>query len=197
MADSSVPLVFISGFVAVATAGYVVATYNNFIKYRNRIEESWSGIDIALKRRFNLIPNLIETVRGYGEHEAELLQKASRRFAGAGNNAPERMEAESGLSRSLHGVLAVAEGYPDLKASDNFLGLQQNLNEIEKEIQQARNRYNAEVRRFNTLVESFPSLFIARRFGFTRRTYFSLELATETSMPRVDFSDKNGAQAPR
>lgn len=194
MVEISPPVVIFPGFLTIIAVGYIIGVYNNFIKFRNRIEESWSSIDIALKRRLNLIPNLVEIVRGYEEHEAEMLQKASHRFAES-RNAPERMEEESRLSRSLHGLMAVAEGYPDLKASGNFLSLQQNLNEIEKEIQMTRNRYNVEVRRYNTLVESFPSLFIARKFGFGKRNYFTLELATQGDMLRVDFSDKDSTQA--
>lgn len=194
MSSANAPLFVFPGFVTIMAVGYVISTYNNFIKYRNRIEESWSSIDIALKRRFNLIPNLVEVVRGYEGHEAELLQKVSRRFSES-SDRPERMEDESRLSRSLHGLMAVAEGYPDLKASGNFLSLQQSLNEIEKEIQLARNRYNAEVRKYNTLVESFPSLFIARKFSFSKRNYFTLELATESDMMRVDFSDKEAASS--
>lgn len=194
MSNANAPLFIFPGFISLMAVAYLVGTYNNFIKYRNRIEESWSSIDIALKRRVNLIPNLVEIVRSYGAHETELLHKVSHRFSES-REAPERMEEESKLSRSLHGLMAVAEGYPDLKASDNFLSLQQNLNEIEKEIQLARNRYNSEVRRYNTLVESFPSLFIARKFGFNKRKYFTLELATEGDTLRVDFSDKEPAQA--
>ncbi|MBA3016451.1 MAG: LemA family protein [Proteobacteria bacterium] len=194
MTNDNVPLIIFPGFIAFMAVGYIISTYNNFIKYRNRIEESWSSIDITLKRRLNLIPNLVEIVRGYEEHEAELLQKASHRFS-ENAGAPERMEEESRLSRSLNGLMAVAEGYPDLKASGNFLSLQQSLNEIEKEIQLTRNRYNIEVRKYNTLVESFPSLFIARKFGFIKKTYFTLELATQGDMLRVDFSDKDSAPA--
>lgn len=194
MSNPNAPLFILPGFISIVTVAYLVGTYNNFIKYRNRIEESWSSIDIALKRRVNLIPNLVEIVRGYEEHETELLQKVSHRFSKS-SDAPERMEEESQLSRSLHGLMAVAEGYPALKASDNFLSLQQDLSEIEKEIQLTRNRYNTEVRKYNTLVESFPSLFIARKFGFTKRNYFTLELATEGDTLRVDFSDNNDAPA--
>lgn len=192
MTNANAPFIIFPGFIALMVIAYIVSTYNNFIKYRNRIEESWSSIDIALKRRVNLIPNLVEIVRGYEEHESELLQKVSRRFSES-RDEPLRMEEESRLSRSLHGLLAVAEGYPDLKASGNFLSLQHNLNEIEKEIQQTRNRHNIEVRKYNTLVESFPSFFLARKFGFTKKDYFTLELATQGDMLRVDFSAKDSA----
>lgn len=194
MPEVSAPVIMFPAFITFIIFGYIISTYNNFIKYRNRIEEAWSSIDIALKRRLNLIPNLVEIVRGYEEHEAELLQNVSLRFS-EDKDAPERIEEESRLSRSLHGLIAVAEGYPDLKASGNFLSLQQNLSEIEKEIQLARNRYNFEVRKYNTLVESFPSLFLARKYGFSKRSYFTLELVTQGDMLRVDFSDKDSAQA--
>ncbi len=147
---------------------------------------------MTLKRRFNLIPNLIRAVQGYEEHEAEVLEKVSRRFTGT-TEVPERMEEESNLSRSLHGLLALAEDYPDLKASRNFLGLQNSLNDIEQDIQQARNRFNTAIRRYNTLVESFPSSFIARKYNFPKTKYFTLELATQREMPEVDFSASRAA----
>lgn len=185
--SSYIPLIIFSGFALFVAVTWYIKTYNGFIKYRNRIEESWSRIEVALKRRFNLIPNLIRSVQGYEEHEAEVLQKVSGRFTGT-TNVPERIEEESRLSRSLHGLLAVAEDYPDLKASQNFLSLQNSLNEIEQDIQQARNRFNEAIRRYNTLVESFPSSYLARKYNFPKADYFTLELATQREMPTVDFS---------
>ena len=142
---------------------------------------------MALKRRFNLIPNLIRSVQRYEEHEAGVLQKVSGRFTGS-VDVPERMEEESRLSRSLHGLLALAEDYPELKASQNFLSLQNSLNGIEDDIQQARTLFNEAVGRYNTQVESFPSSLIARKYNFPKATYFSLELATQREMPKVDFT---------
>jgi len=171
----------------VAPLAWIISTYNKFIKYRNMIEENWSGIDVALKRRFNLIPNLISATKGYSKHESDVLTKTTMSRT-ATESVASREEEESLISRSLSGIIALAEAYPDLKASANFLALQESLDEIEEEIQKARNMYNSSVRRFNTLVESFPSSLIARKFGFTRQKFFSLELATQRELPEVDFT---------
>ena len=165
---------------------WLIGTYNSFIKHRNMIEEQWSGIDVALRRRYNLIPNLIKAVKGYGKHESELLQKTTEQRTN-GDDISRRAASESEISRSLNNLLAVAEAYPDLKASSNFLALQSSLNEIEKEVQQARQRYNAAVRKFNTLVESFPSNMMAKIFNFRTFGYFTLELATQREFPEVEF----------
>ena len=183
MLEEYLPIILFACLVAVL---WLVGTYNNFIKRRNMIEEQWSGIDVALKRRYNLIPSLIKAVKGYGKHESELLQKTTEQRVGE-NSVTQRAVSESEISRTLNGLLAVAEQYPDLKASNNFLVLQHSLNEIEKEIQQARQRYNAAVRKFNTLVESFPSNLMAKMFGFEPYNYFTLELATQRELPDVDF----------
>jgi LemA protein len=164
---------------------WVIVTYNKFIRYRNMIEENWSGIDVALKRRFNLIPNLVNATKGYSQHEDDVLARTAMTRSATGNIAA-REEEESQISRSLSGVIALAEAYPDLKASANFLALHHSLDEVEEEIQQARRRYNYSVRKFNTLVESFPSNFIARKFNFARQNFFSLELATQRELPQVD-----------
>ncbi len=183
MLEEYLPIILFACLVAVL---WLVGTYNNFIKRRNMIEEQWSGIDVALKRRYNLIPSLIKAVKGYGKHESDLLQKTTEQRVGE-NSVTQRAVSESEISRTLNGLLAVAEQYPDLKASNNFLALQHSLNEIEKEIQQARQRYNAAVRKFNTLVESFPSNLMAKMFGFEPYNYFTLELATQRELPDVDF----------
>ena len=161
-----------------------VGTYNKFIKYRNMIEERWSGIDIALKRRFNLVPNIISAVKLYSVHEADVMQKTTEGRHGA-SGIEERTQEESAITQSLQGLLAVAEAYPGLKASHNFLALQGSLTEVENDIQQARTAFNAAVRKNNTLVQSFPSNIIAKIFSFENAEYFSLELATERSLPRV------------
>lgn len=182
------PQVFIPVlFVLIVSVGWLISTYNRFIKYRNKIEEAWSGIDVALKRRFNLIPNLIRVVEGYGEHEASVFQTQND-HAQNSNGISTRIEEESRISKSLRGLLALAQAYPDLKSSTNFLDLQNNLDEIEEDIQNARNRYNNYVGRLNTLVESFPAVFIAKKYGFKKRRYFSLDLATQREVPKVDFS---------
>lgn len=184
---SYLPLIVFPVFFLIVTVAWFINTYNRFIKYRNMIEEAWSGIDVALKRRYNLIPNLVRTVRGYVHHEADVMEKESSRFAGL-SDVPVRTEEESSLTRSLYGMLALAEDYPDLKASENFISLQKTLSDIEEDIQNARNRYNRAVRRMNTIVESFPSRYIAKKYGFTKANYFSLELATQRELTMVDFS---------
>ena len=185
--SSYIPFFMIAGFVVLVSVSWYIGTYNKFIKYRNMIEEAWSGIDVALKRRFNLIPNVIRTVEGYVKHEAEVLDKESSRFTGT-SDVSVRTEEESRLSRSLNGIIALAEDYPELKASRNFLSLQETLNDIEEDIQNARNRFNMAARRYNTLTESFPSIFIARKYGFPKTNYFTLELATQREMTNVDFT---------
>ncbi len=167
---------------------WFISTYNKFIKLKNMIEEKWSGIDVALKRRHNLIPNLVSATKGYREHESEVLNATTEIRAGS-ESVSSRQEEESLLSRSLIGLIATAEAYPDLKASENFLVLQKSLDEIEQEIQKARNMYNFSIRKFNTLVESFPSSLVAKAFGFEKQDFFALELATQRELPEVDFSD--------
>jgi len=171
-------------FAAVVAVFAAVGTYNRIIKYRNLIEEKWSGIDIALKRRFNLIPNMINTVKLYSTHEAEILAKTTEARHGATELASRTAE-ESAITQSLQGLLAVAEAYPDLKASQNFLALQHSLSDVENEILDARSAYNTAVRKNNTLVQSFPSNIIAKLFNFRTAEYFSLELATQRSVPEV------------
>ena len=172
-------------FVCFVIVAWSVGTYNKFVKYKNRIEEAWSGIDVALKRRANLIPNLVRVIEGYSTHENSIFEEKIKQI-GAGSESS-RMEQESKISKSLGGLLALAEAYPDLKASDNFLDLQNSLDEIEQEVQRARNRYNAFIGRLNTLVESFPSSIIARKFNFFKQDYLALELATQREMPDVEF----------
>ncbi|MDW7771474.1 MAG: LemA family protein [Desulfobulbaceae bacterium] len=181
------PFIFLLIALIAMTFGWIITTYNNFIKYKNLIEEKWSGIDVALKRRFNLIPNLINATKGYSRHESDVLTRTVMART-ATSSVASREEEESEISKSLSGIIALAEAYPDLKASANFLALQNSLNEVEEEIQRARTLYNYSVRKFNTLAESFPSSLIARKFGFTRQNYFSLELATQRELPEVDFS---------
>jgi len=181
------PIIILVIFILLVSIAVFINTYNRFVKYKNRIEETWSGIDVALRRRFNLIPNLIRAVERYEEYEAKIFQTKNDYLAGS-TGISNRVEEESQISKSLRGLLALAEAYPDLKASGNFLDLQNSLSEIEEDIQKARNQYNSSVGRFNTLVESFPARFIARKFGFEKRNYFSLDLVTQREMPEVDFS---------
>lgn len=181
-----IPLLFFSFFAAV----WLITTYNRFIKYQNRIEEAWSSIDVALKRRFNLIPNLVSVIKGYGKHESDIFENKTNYLKGENGVTP-RMESESKITNSLSNLLAIAEAYPDLKASVNYLELQKSLADIEEDIQAARVRYNNIVARLNTLVESFPACFIATRFGFKKQEYFSLDLATQRELPEVRFADED------
>ena len=151
--------------------------YNKFIRLRNMVEEGWSGIEIQLKRRSNLIPNLLETVKGYMGHERELLSKVTelRSQSMKERAVGEKARLEEKLSHSLANVFAVAEGYPDLKANQNFAELQAELSEIEDQIQLARRYYNGTVRNLNIQVESFPGNIIAGIFKFTRAEFFEIE----------------------
>jgi len=181
-------LPFIIFGIAVPTL-WAVSTYNRFIKYINMIEEGWSIIDVALKRRANLIPKLISAVGGYSQHETETLKNVTAQRMETSDRV-ERTKEESQVSRSLGNLLAVAENYPDLKASDNFLELQKALNQVEMEVAAARNTFNQRIRQLNTLVQQFPSSIIAAMFNFKRDDYFKLELATERELPATPW-DKN------
>lgn len=179
-----IPFFFIT-FISVA---WIIGTYNKFIKYRNRIEESLNNIDVALKRRANLIPNLVKVIQGYSSHENTIYQEKTRQSGILSD--PKRVEEEHQITRGLSGLLAVAEAYPDLKASANFLNLQNNLDTIEKEIQLTRNHYNSYISSYNTMVESFPGSLIASKFSFEKREYLTLELTTERDVPDVSFKTK-------
>ncbi len=173
-------------FACFAALAWFIGTYNKFIKYRNRIEESLNNIDVSLKRRANLIPNLIKVVERYGEHEDTIYREKTRQSAILSD--PERIAEEHEITKGISGLLAVAEAYPDLKASGNFLDLQKNLDSIEKEIQQIRNIHNSYIGRFNTMVESFPASLIAGKFSFQKLEYLNLELTAEQSSSDISFT---------
>ncbi len=161
-------------FALLITILFVMAVYNALIRLRNLSEEGWSGIDVQLKRRYDLIPNLIETVKGYVKHEQQTLEKIVELRNSTMNtrDMKEKAEKENQLTESLKSVFALAEAYPDLKASENFRQLQSNLAEIEDAIQNSRRYYNGTVRELNTKVESFPSNVIAKLFKFTKKEFF-------------------------
>ena len=175
--------------VLVLAALWAVAIFNRLVKNRNLVMEGWSGIDVQLKRRYDLIPNLVETVKGYAKHEAGTLEKVveMRNQAGQARTAAEKAPLETALTGMLRQVFALAEAYPDLKANQNFLDLQGRLTEIEEQIQFARRYYNGAARDMNILVQSFPSNIVANAFGFHPADYFEIELATEREAPRVQF----------
>ncbi len=156
---------------------YGILTYNRLVRNRNRVENSWSGIDVQLRRRYDLIPNLIETVKGYASHERELFERVTqaRTQAIEAGNVADQAQAETEITRSLGRLLAVAEAYPQLRANENFLALQEELTATESKIAFARQFYNDQVMRFNTMIDQFPSLIVARMARFTPREFFEAE----------------------
>ncbi|HEX9904933.1 MAG TPA: LemA family protein [Propylenella sp.] len=174
-----------------AIAVYAITVYNRLVSSRQMTEEAWSGIDVQLKRRSDLIPNLVDTVKGYAAHERGVLEDVTELRNAARALPPGdvegRAKAEGALSLALGRLLAVAENYPDLKASANFLELQQELGNLESEIQMARRYYNGAVRNLNTLVESFPSNIVAGQFAFTKREYFEIEEPADRALPKISF----------
>ncbi len=175
--------------VIVLVGFWIIAIFNKLVKNRNLVFEGWSGIDVQLKRRYDLIPNLVETVKGYAGHEKEVLAKVVelRNSAAQAQTASEKAPIENMLTQTLRQLFALAEAYPDLKANQNFLDLQGQLSEIEEQIQFARRYYNGATRDMNILVQSFSSNLIARSFSFTEADYFEIELATERETPKVQF----------
>jgi LemA protein len=179
--------------VVVIAVGWGVVLYNKLVVAKHRVSEGWSGVDVQLRRRANLIPNLVDTVKGYMEHERSTLDGITRlrqqsADAESKGNATERARAEVRLSGSLIHLFAVAENYPDLKANENFLDLQGNLAEIEEQIQLARRYFNGAARDNNILVESVPSNIVANLFRFRTTDYFEVEDASERAVPKTGFA---------
>ena len=168
---------------------YAIGLYNKLVRNKNMVAEGWSGIEVQLKRRSNLIPNLIETVKGYVTHEAGLLSDIVnlRSRSKETREVAEKSRVESALTRSLGDLLALAEAYPDLKANQNFIDLQDDLSQIENDIQMARRYYNGTARDLNISIESFPSSLIAERFRFEKAEFFEIEDAAEREVPEVKF----------
>jgi len=154
-----------------------ILVYNRLVALRNRVDNGWSQIDVQLRRRYDLIPNLVETVQGYATHERELFEHVTEARARAmdANAVPDQAQAENQVTRGLRQLLAVAESYPDLKANENFLALQEELTGTESKIAYARQFYNDQVMRLNTLIGSFPSNLVAKVFGFRDREFFDIE----------------------
>ena len=175
--------------ILIVPALWLIGTYNGLVRLRQHVKESWSGIDTELQRRYNLIPNLVETVKGYAAHEREILQRVveARRQAVDSQGSPgEQAKDENVLVGSLRHLFAVVENYPDLKASDSFLALQKELSNTEDRIQAARRFYNANVRDLNTRVEMFPSNIAAKMFKFQQAEFFEIEDAVVRAAPKVD-----------
>jgi LemA protein len=177
--------------VIVAAAALVIVLYNRLVKTRQMAAEGWSGIDVQLKRRADLVPNLVETVKGYAAHERETFDRVTELRAEAGRvpegDVAERGRVEGLLGQALGRLIAVAENYPDLKASTNFVELQRALQTTEDEIQLSRRYYNGAVRNLNVMVESFPSNFIAQYFSFEKREYFEIDESGDRALPQVAF----------
>ena len=178
-------IIGILGFFLLA----IVFIYNAFVRKRNRVEEAWADIEVQLKRRYDLIPNVVETVKGYAAHERGLLENVTqaRTQAMGAHSLQEHERAENMLSSTLKTLFAVAENYPDLKANANFLDLQRELADTENKIQAARRFYNGNVRDLNIKVESFPQNLIARAFGFTKKDFFDLQEEAAREPVQVKF----------
>ena len=168
---------------------FVIVSYNGLVKNRMQTKEAWSQIDVQLKRRNDLLPNLIETVKGYAKYEGSTLEKVTelRRQVAAATSPAEAMKASDALTRQISGIFAVAENYPDLKASANFIKLQEELTNTENKISYSRQLYNSVVSNYNVKLESFPSNIIAGLFGFKAADFLQTP-EEEKAVPKVDFS---------
>jgi LemA protein len=168
---------------------YIIALYNGLIKLKNRVKEAWSDIDVQLKRRYNLIPNLVETVKGYATHEKELFENVTKaRTAAMGaTGVKEKGQTENMLTGALKSLFAVSENYPDLKASENFVELQRELRDTEDKIQAARRFYNTNARDMNIKIESFPANLIAKPLGFKMADFFEIEEPKQRENVKVEF----------
>jgi LemA protein len=167
-----------------------VFMYNRFVRQQNILNEAWSGIDVQLKRRHDLIPNIVETVKDYAQHEKKVLEEITNLRSRLTEQATvkEKGQIENSFSQALKNIFALAEAYPDLKANQNFIELQRVLADTEEQIQLARRYYNGAARDYNTMVQSFPNNILAKMFNFTKAEFFEIELATEREVPRVKFN---------
>ena len=171
--------------IAVLCVLYVIVAYNSLVRWRNQATEAWSGIEVHLKRRYDLIPNLVETVKGYAKHESSTLEKviAARTAAMSQAGGPENQAAtENALSQTLKSIFALSESYPDLKANQNFIELQKEITDTEDKIQAARRFYNSVVLDFNNRTATFPSNVVAGMFNFTKRAFFELDEAEKAEV---------------
>jgi len=175
--------------VVVIVGLWFVIIYNGFVKLKVRTNEAWSDIDVQLKRRYDLIPNLINTVKGYAKHERELFEKVTKARVSAMNaqNMQEKGQAENMLTGALKSLFAVAENYPQLRANENFLELQRELSDTENKIQAARRFYNGNVRDLNTKIQVFPDSIIAGLMNIKKREFFEIEETVEREKPEVEF----------
>lgn len=172
--------------ILAVVALYALTTYNALVQLRNKVEEAFSTMDVYLKKRFDLIPNLVATVKGYSKHEAETLEKVIAMRSGA-KTTDEKVEAEKQMSQAIRQLLVTVEAYPDLKANASFLDLQNKLNELEEDISNSRRYYNGSVRQYNDKVQMAPSNLVANLFGFTTRKMFEVDSAEERKNVKVEF----------
>ncbi len=181
-------LVIILSIIVLLGLGLMIF-YNGFVSKRNMVEEAFSGIDVILKKRFDLIPNLVETVKGYASHEKETFESVVnlRNQAMNTQNSDEKMQIDKNLSQAVTKIFALSERYPDLKANTNFLALQTDLGEIETEIERSKRYYNGTVREYNISVESFPGNIIAGMFGFPMKNFLEIADVTQRETPKVQF----------
>ena len=196
VARTSIVALWIAAVVLAMVLAYAVWTYNRLVSLNKRADGAWSDIDVQLKRRWDLVPALVETVKGYARHERETLERAvdARSRAVQSGPIPERGQSEWDLSAAVRGLFAVAEAYPELKANQSFEGLQRSLVEVENNIQYARRYYNAVVRDWNTMVDAIPSTWIAAAAGYRERPYFQLE-ESQREAPRVSLDTTRGSDA--
>ena len=168
---------------------YAIGIYNKLVRKRSMVEEGWSGIDVQLKKRHDLVPNLVETVKGYAKHEQETLDQVvkARNTALQASDIKSQIEAEKQLNSALANIFALSEAYPDLKANSNFVHLQNELSAIEGDVEKARRYYNATVRENNIMIESFPNNLFANTFGFDVHEYFEIDSETEREAPQLKF----------
>ena len=176
--------------VAVLAILIFVGIYNSLVARKNRVQEAWADIEVQLKRRYDLIPNAVETVKGYAGHEQQVFRQVTEARSRAMQAASprEKEAAEGALTGALKSLFAVAENYPQLRANENFMGLQQSLSQVEEALQGARRYYNAVVRDYNTKLTVFPDRFIAQAGGFQSKGFFQLDSAQEAQAPKVSFS---------
>jgi LemA protein len=183
--------------VLLLLAGLIyILVRNSLISLNQRVGESWSGIDVQLKRRHDLVPNLVETVKGYASHESETFQKVTQARAAAmqASGPAEAGQAEGQLTAALGGLRVVAEQYPQLRATENFQQLQRQLSELEDEIQASRRIYNSNVQQFNTRIQQFPASIPAKQMGYAEKQYFEITEAAEREAPQVSFSQGQPAE---
>jgi LemA protein len=181
-------LLIVVGLVVVVLL-WVAGAYNGLIRLRNQVENAWAQIDVQLKRRCDLIPNLVETVKGYAKHERETFERVTqaRNMAMNAKGVAERAEAENVLTGALKSLFAVAEAYPELKANQNFLGLQEELTSTENKIAFSRQFYNDSAMAYNVRTETVPTNIVANMFGFSRREFFEVKGEAERAAPKVAF----------